>query len=414
MTIRHLFLIAVVLMANANLFGQGIRVPGYVVKASGDTLRGFIIDRRDNWHVAEVEFASSESSPTEKYPVPSMKGFYLEPYRVFYKSAVTEIDIKPVDLDHLEPDGTRNLVMDTLLLERIATGPINLYRYEGKRNKRHFFVEKDDALTELPFVRFQGPNGVVNARTYLQTLRTMTSDCGQRLTLPNDYSDNTLTKFIRTYNECRTGKVESKRTALRLSVGLVAGAGISNVKVSSNENETGTSQQYLGSYGTSNSFHAGIAVWAVSKREANPNSLGMQALYTRYSNISRKWESGFIEGTYEIDVATMDVGFTYRYRFLPGKKISPFFELEANVVFVSSANATRYTRNTLLGSDVTSSEFTSFSKIGISAAPVIGVLFFDRLSVDLRYKYKSLTTESSNQVPFSGPQLTVGFVALKY
>ncbi len=404
---KRFYLLAIILLASVNLFAQGIRVPGYIIKANGDTLRGFVVDRKDNWHVNEIEFASSESSATEKYPVPDIKGFYLESYKVFYRSAVTEIDIKPVDLEHVEPHNTRNLVVDTLLLERVVAGPLSLYKYEGKRLKQHFFVEKDGVLTELPFVRYQGSTGVVNSKLYVYTLKTLTSDCDDSFISPaTEYTAAALTKFVKRYNECVTGKKsERARASLRMSATIFAGVGVAAVNLTGGADGN---YYYIGNYGSSPNFMGGLRMDLVSKRETNRHRLGVQAFYSQYSKVSHENTTGLITRHYSIEFSAMQYGFLYRYTFWSARRLNPYLQLELNLVNTRGSGGTWYYTDVMgIPHEGT---FSKLSKLGIGGAPAFGVVFNKNISADIRLRYLPLATDTGfNKAIITGPEITLGY-----
>lgn len=389
---------------------QEVRVPGYIVKINNDTLHGFIKDHRDNWRVSEIEFSSSQNSSSETYAVVPLQSFYLEPYNALYRRVTMEIDKKPIDMTHLEPFADRRMVLDTILIELIVKGPLNLYRYEDEKAKIHFFAEKGGELTELPYARFLTPKGVVNVKTFRHTLNMMTSDCAKGLDAPADYTFSLLSSFVRKYNECVTGKKSEKRAAsLRLSAGVFAGAGISQVNITAGNDPDGA--RYSGSFGNSNSFMGGFRLELVSKRAANRNRIGLMMLYSTYSKVNKEIVTGAIKRNYSLDFTTLQVGFTYRYLFKSPRMLIPYVQLEADVVYIARENA-KLELTDALGT-VHNGHFLDFQKIGLGAAPAIGVLFRDRLSLELKYKLLPMNSSVSSKINITGPEISLGYTVSK-
>ncbi len=395
---KRLYLLAIILLASANLFAQGIRVPGYVIKANDDTLRGYLIDRRDDWQVDEIQYATSPDGKTETFPVTSIKSFYLQTYDVFYKSVVLEIDMKPVDLNHLENGPARTLVLDTLLIQRVVAGPISLYKYEGRWAKKHFFVEKGDELVELPFVRYQTSQGIVNVTTFRETLRSITLDCSQAIPIPVDYAERPLSSFIRKYNTCISGKREEKRKAgLKVTAGLLGGVGMAHISLSppklADDQQSGTSttsqaQPYDGDYGYTKTVSGGAFVEFVPKKNSGRSRLGLQMFYTLYSEVSYKSPIG----TYYLGaLSTYEVGTGYRYIFTPGKKFSPYVKADVNLMFLTGQ----------------AKSFLVMHKLGMSLSPAFGILISDRIGIDARYIVKNLGSDIGRRVPLSGFQVAL-------
>lgn len=128
-------------------------VEGYIVQNQGDTLTGYI----GNWYKErtpnKIKFKKNlEDKHMYLYPL-SIKSFFVDDE--FYESRVLIVDKSPyarneLYLNQIPFSKERELIMDTVFLNVLVRGKIDLLYLYDEENKPHFFVESDDiAIDEL-------------------------------------------------------------------------------------------------------------------------------------------------------------------------------------------------------------------------------------------------------------------------
>ncbi|MGC3945676.1 MAG: hypothetical protein QM762_14340 [Chryseolinea sp.] len=227
---KLLFISAFLCVATPRLFAQNSDlVPAQLVTTSGDTLQG-LIKPRDWSGVKQVDFTTSAQAATKSYDLASIQSLYLKDAGEYYYAATVEIDKKPIQINNLERTGARHIVSETVLLELIVRGKLNLYAYRDENHKSHFFIkEPQKEITELPYVRYYSAEGsVVNMPFYLNVLKDLTKDCDAVTIRDQDYERKPLTKIVTDYNRCVGVSVETetktKQGRSKLNLSIVAGA----------------------------------------------------------------------------------------------------------------------------------------------------------------------------------------------
>ena len=135
-----------------NVYSQTEFVKGYIVRSGGDTLRGFIHNSDNLWNSKSLVFKKSRKSKEEKISAGEISGFFIEASDELFIKRVVEIDKKPIDLNRLDNNATIKTETDTVFLRLLVSGKMNLYGYYDF--KRHFFVEKDNHMEELIFIKY--------------------------------------------------------------------------------------------------------------------------------------------------------------------------------------------------------------------------------------------------------------------
>jgi hypothetical protein len=372
--------------------------PGHVVTKEGDTLRGFILDRNNKWAVSSVSFSSSPTGQQRAYSLSEISSMYLQTYDARYFSRSVEIDKKPIDMTQMEGDGTRKIVTETVLLERIAGGKLDLFEYLDENGKRHFFVQKDGGKTEeLPYVKYLSKNGrLVEMPFYQGTLKTLTSDCSSLDYTPSTYDAKPLKRYVTQYNECMgDSNAPKKKQKSRLIPYVMVGAAFGHGAFHGSEiNTFSSSSASNGRYSNTTGFVVGAGVELASARTSNRFLPGIQVVYQATGKTSRNVTSSGSGTVYTMDFTLLHVGASLKYFLTSGKTINPYLKINFSGV---SQMKTESVRTSSLSPTRVFYEPKSF---GFSSSGSLGAQW-KKLSLEARYQDCVLPADHTAKANFS-------------
>jgi len=131
---------------------------------------------------------------------------------------------------------------DTLLLEAVVLGTVNLFAYQPEEGDAHFFIQKGEEIEELSTYRYIGPTArqqITRSVEYRTQLRTALNDCygleeWVGVVRPDEVD---LRKLIIAYNECEENALVYVNTPPKRRMVLSGLAGISFTRVSRNQDQ---------------------------------------------------------------------------------------------------------------------------------------------------------------------------------
>lgn len=327
-------------------FGQNRFVDGYVVISSGDTIKGFIKDQ--NWRVnpSSIKFRKGADGGTTTYTAAEIKLFRTFS-GTYYESKAVMYDRSPVELALLSTSAEPRWEKDTLLLEVVVKGQVNLYYLVDATSKKHFFVEKagSDLAEELLDVRYLVyQNGVKTASStqqYKSQLRNYMGDCQevQGRILQTEYNLTSLRALTTKYNGCNeqraaTLAVQPDKNKTSVEVGVLAGVHRTNMVFKSDNPAPRSLRSFTdGPYENNINGTGGISVNVIFPRGRQRLSLYGELLYLQY-NLSkvveqtratgagtsyRKEDSGF-------DVSYGRINLLLRYHWVNNSRIRPYLQ----------------------------------------------------------------------------------------
>lgn len=144
--------IVLLLIFPSFIFSQSNYYPGYIIKNSGDTLKGFI-DYRDwgysplliNFKAANADATASEYSPE------TIKGFQINGFEI-YKSFVGRVSTNRNIFPDLPGRLDTNTVFKPIFLKQLVTGNHLTLFYNNEVNKDRFFItEQNQMPVELKY-----------------------------------------------------------------------------------------------------------------------------------------------------------------------------------------------------------------------------------------------------------------------
>jgi len=173
---------------------------GYVVEATGDTLRGFVQFDTGPPTAATVRFRPSANAPVQTLSRTNTIGFGTAD-REFERHPVT-IDQRPTEPESDFPSGDL-LRRDTVFLEKLVEGGLTLYHYHDRRKHLYLAVDGGRPSELIHYVRHVQRNG----RTYLaeserykgQLNEARTSDC-PRTARGLRYTVASIVEYVRACN----------------------------------------------------------------------------------------------------------------------------------------------------------------------------------------------------------------------
>lgn len=153
------------LMYSAVCLGQDNWISGYVVKPSGDTIKGLIRDENDQSQWKQCKFKVDANGLEQNFKPADLLGYQYSDGRYY----VTK---KAPDSEMVEP----------VFFEFLVRGKVNLYRFNN--GSERYFVEKDSAVHELKntetIERIDEQNYQKKNREYLGTLFYLFGDANMQ------------------------------------------------------------------------------------------------------------------------------------------------------------------------------------------------------------------------------------------
>jgi hypothetical protein len=404
------FIAAAVLIATNLSVAQSNMVPGYIITAKGDTLHGFILDRNSSWSVSSINFATSAAGTPRVYDLSELSTMYLQSYDAYYQVRTVEIDKKPVDMAQLESDGARRIVTETLLLEQVVRGSIDLYDYTDEKSKRHFFVQKDGGKTEeLPYVKYLTAAGrIVEMPFYTGSLQALTADCA-KAGKPPRLDRKALIRYITEYNRCmgdaEVTKVGKKNRLIGTAFGGVS-LGSGSYQGGDASNNGIRISQSNGSYGSSPAYNAGLFFEFHSSRASKRWRPGFQAFYQKTGTMKR-FNTSSVAGEYLLSFSLVHFGPTIKYILTRQKQVTPYLKAGFSGVSVMSDDAIR-----TYDSQNPSKIYAAFKPFGYSGSLGAGIQW-KIINVELRYQLAHAPAEVLSAAQYKGLDVVLGIQLYK-
>ncbi len=316
-------------------FGQSSLVAGYVITANKDTLKGFIVDRRNKWSVREISFTPSKDIAPKVYATSEIDAFFLAPYNAFYRSTVVEIDKKPREMSLLETDANRTLVNERLLLQRLVNGPLVLYRYVDEADKLHFFIQKGNGpIDELGFVRYQASNNrLVELKMYHGMLQNLTADCEKLPPVPTDFVEARFVQFVTKYNGCKGYQEKITKEKGKIS-------GFVTVGFSSGSPEFKGAPAFVagvytdpgvGKYSSVSAVNIGVGIELAPLRQSSRLRPG---LFVTYQSSGQATRIPNTTQTYTLQFQSLSFGPSAKLLITTSKKVNPFIRWNLGASYV--------------------------------------------------------------------------------
>jgi hypothetical protein len=225
---KKLYLTIVFCLFVISLFCQDRYYKATITNLQGEKVEGYVSNLFDS---KAVKFKKTASSTSIIYTPTQIKGFIFSG-NVFESKGVSFFNYK-YDSSFLGVTGDAPSILtldteagkttDTVFVQKIVSGPVDLYKLRYSNNAQHLFTEKDDVMRELPrqyymsevgksaktdigamVLRKQSSLNLVTYeyKTYIDTLTLVCNDSQflKKLT-PFDYSEKKIISAVGTYNK---------------------------------------------------------------------------------------------------------------------------------------------------------------------------------------------------------------------
>jgi hypothetical protein len=188
-------------------FSQKNMVSGFIIKESGDTIRGKIDDKEWSRNPTKILFAPNGSEPKTYDVIKELLGFGIDNKSIYIRKT-TSLDITPYTYGSLLQTNELIVASDTTIaLKLLVKGKISLYYFKDVNSKDHFFVEKlNEPLEELIkhdyMGEYKGNSVVVKEDKFNNQLAELCQDCSlfNGVNFNYQYTQSSLKPAILEYN----------------------------------------------------------------------------------------------------------------------------------------------------------------------------------------------------------------------
>lgn len=208
--ICRLFSVFLLLSVYLSALAQKEFYNGYIIKESGDTVRGKISFRETDYNPKKILFRSL--TDTAVYTTNHLKEFMvIQPGSdtVIFRKAVVTYGASRVRLIELTGSDSAILVRDTVFLELVMDGPLKLYTLKTYSFRTNYYMQQsaDSAAEELVFRKYTAEHEDFSTATVskykFQLLRAMGSCAKAKKTIVEmRFKEKELIKLFEEYNTC--------------------------------------------------------------------------------------------------------------------------------------------------------------------------------------------------------------------
>jgi hypothetical protein len=204
---KILILTLINILFHITLIAQKNMVSGFIIKESGDTIRGKIDDKEWSRNPTKILFAPNGNGSKTYDIIKELIGFGIDNKSIFIKKK-TSLDITPHTYGSLLQTNELIVVSDTIIaLKLLVKGKISLYYFKDENSKEHFFVEKlNQPLEELIkhdyMGEYKGNKVVVKEDQFNNQLAELCQDCSlfNGMSFNYQYTQSSLKPAILDYN----------------------------------------------------------------------------------------------------------------------------------------------------------------------------------------------------------------------
>jgi len=148
------------------VFAQSNYHPGYVVKANGDTVKGYIDYREWDYTPKSIHFKTNEADKNvTEFSSQAIKMFDITGME-HYISYMGLISMDKTSFPDLPAGLDTTKLLQTIFLRQVATGKhLTLYQQKDDTKSRFFITEKDGPITELKYSQYYSDDNTVAEST---------------------------------------------------------------------------------------------------------------------------------------------------------------------------------------------------------------------------------------------------------
>ncbi|MEZ4888639.1 MAG: hypothetical protein R3E32_28195 [Chitinophagales bacterium] len=221
-----------------NAVAQENYVEASITTLQGENLNGWIDYRDWQQSPSKIDFKETlEGNEKEYYPVDILEFSVGE---AIYKSAVIEIEQSSRKIENLDANKDLKLSKDTVFLETLIEGEVELYAYDGKNSGINFYIKEDESYTLLQYKKYMDDNAskVKEFKGYIYQLLQYMEKCSEMQTnlTKTVYTKVSLKKAFKNYYRCIDAlpDFERKGNKIALKLGVVGGINYTSMSLISN------------------------------------------------------------------------------------------------------------------------------------------------------------------------------------
>jgi hypothetical protein len=270
-----------ILFVSFSLASYSYSQNSYIIKLSGDTVKGFVKIREKIKNPSRVYYSQVEGSTEEIYTPFQVKGF--SDGGESYESALVQID-KNSDGTALANSAEFSFYQDSVFLKVLVRGPKSLLYLRDREGREHFYIWRDGKYELLLYKTYlktdQDKTYSVGVKTYINQLSTYFSDNSslQKKIVNTEFAYNKLVDLFNKYysHSKTTPTIAGAKLKTKFEVGLIGG--MSNTKT----NLSGGRYNITESNSASTDFTGGISGDLHLPGRLNLISLNNDLLYNSY------------------------------------------------------------------------------------------------------------------------------------
>ncbi|RAJ04183.1 hypothetical protein LX64_03061 [Chitinophaga skermanii] len=194
---------------------------GYVIKANGDSIAGFIEKPNAKLTPSTIQFKSTEAGNTQTFTPKDIKKFKYDSNKAYFVSATLKLDLTTQDPEKLSRIAieSRDVRTDAVFLELVQDGRLKLYKYLYGDEYVYYIIEDQAGVftgmenAHVYVERSNGFSGVGVSTTnvkiipvYKDQLELMFTECVTKADIRKlSYTESAFKKFLVNFQVCRYG-----------------------------------------------------------------------------------------------------------------------------------------------------------------------------------------------------------------
>ncbi len=292
---------------------------GFIIRVSGDTLRGEI-DNKD-WVKSPdiIRFRKNKEAEIQRFSPYQCQSFGLET-GLSYRSIRTTLNRTK---EYYDKPNFEIVADTTVFMEVIAKGELILYEFIEKGEKSRFFIQKGAIKTEqLIYHSMYQDTKLLHNRRYQSQLTDLT---GNQNTVNIPYERNTLIKFVNQNNHTNISTAEKanskKSLIIQVGIGATYYQPLSITRIDNNLEIANFSSTTKPAFGLNVSFPF--------SKNFNSLAFDFSTLFNPYT--TNKESGGSYLSVKKIHTNNLYISLGARYMFFTKQQLRPFLGFGAGI-----------------------------------------------------------------------------------
>jgi hypothetical protein len=236
---QSLVALVILLLHFNQIYSQDNFQPGYIVTSNNDTISGLI--NINGWEITPLllEFKTTQTASPSIFKPIDLKGFKVN--NEIYKSEILKSEISPRQTNTLEYNPSYEISLDTVFLQQLIDGKINLYRSINKMGNENFYVNEGNSYDLLLFKKYlkleDGKYILRENKKYIGQLKIYFKDCSMLASKIDKtvYNTTNLVSLFEKYHNCISFPIANKKEIekIKIELGPIVGLSLHNLKFTS-------------------------------------------------------------------------------------------------------------------------------------------------------------------------------------